>query len=179
MSDSLWVQLSKAISDRLTGASVAQLRQMHTAMASSRSVIRAYRPSVVRPPWRSRSSWPLRVSLADSIHCRIQPMDRAGAPGPCGRGGPGLWPVTGRRLPLTTQREKQGYGKFACTIPAAVPRPPSTVSAETNGPEVELLRICTETVKFWHCVSAKVSDFAIGSRYRYAERLARLALRRW
>jgi hypothetical protein len=25
----------------------------------------------VRPPWRSTSSWPLRVSLTDSIHCRI------------------------------------------------------------------------------------------------------------
>jgi hypothetical protein len=44
-------------------------------MASSRWVMRAYRPSVVRPPWRSRSSWPLKVSLTDSIHRRIQPMD--------------------------------------------------------------------------------------------------------
>ena len=32
-------------------------------------------PSVVRPPCRSRSSWPLRVSLTDSIHWRIQPID--------------------------------------------------------------------------------------------------------
>jgi hypothetical protein len=29
-----------------------------------------------RGPCRFRSSSPLRVSLADSIHCRIQPMDR-------------------------------------------------------------------------------------------------------
>ena len=63
------------ISDRLTDVSVAQLCQMQAAMASSRWVIRAYRPSVVRPPCRSRSSWPLRVSLTDSIHCRIQPID--------------------------------------------------------------------------------------------------------
>src|SRR2546421_12392093 len=59
----------------MTGAPVAQLCQMHTAMASSRWAIRVNMPSVVRPPWRSRSNWPLRVSLTDSIHCRIQPMD--------------------------------------------------------------------------------------------------------
>src|SRR2546430_12516042 len=49
---------------------------LHDALpiSSSRWVMRAYRPSVVRPPWRSRSSWPLRVSLTDSIHRRIQPM---------------------------------------------------------------------------------------------------------
>src|SRR5271166_5858845 len=29
----------------------------------------------VRPPWCSRSSWPLRVSLTDSIACRIQLID--------------------------------------------------------------------------------------------------------
>lgn len=56
---------------------------------------------------------------------------------------------------LTTQRGKQGYGKSACTSPAAAPKPPSTMSTGTNEPEVELPRICTETVKFWHCVSAR------------------------
>jgi hypothetical protein len=40
--------------------------------------MRAYKPPVVQPPWRSRSSRPLRVSLTDSISfsdpwARVQP----------------------------------------------------------------------------------------------------------
>jgi hypothetical protein len=68
MSDSLWVQWSYAIRDRVSPVPAAQLCQMHAAMARSRWVTRAYRPWAVRPPWRSRSSWPLRVSLTLSIH---------------------------------------------------------------------------------------------------------------
>ena len=77
------------------GWAAAQLCQMVTAMASSRWAMRVQTPAVVRPPWRSRSSWALRVSLTDSIHCRIQPMEPwrgtfavdAHGPGPSALGG--------------------------------------------------------------------------------------------
>jgi hypothetical protein len=48
---------------------------MAPAVASSRWEMRVQTPCVVRPPWRSRSSWPLRVSLTGSVHGLIQPMD--------------------------------------------------------------------------------------------------------
>src|SRR5215475_2402965 len=61
------------MSDRLLVTPVVQLCQMPAAMASSRWAMRVNTPVAVRPPWASRSSWPLRVWLTDSIHCRTPP----------------------------------------------------------------------------------------------------------
>src|ERR1035441_3021324 len=43
---------------------------MAAAIARMRWATRMVTPSKVRPPWASRSSWPLRVSLTDSISWR-------------------------------------------------------------------------------------------------------------
>ena len=40
---------------------------MAAVRARMRCATRAQTPAMVRPPWRSRSSWPLRVSLTDSM----------------------------------------------------------------------------------------------------------------
>jgi hypothetical protein len=55
----------------LAGFGRGQLCQMHAAMATRRGAIRVKTPSVARPPWRSRSSWPLRASLADRATWRF------------------------------------------------------------------------------------------------------------
>ena len=55
----------------MTGAPVLLLCQIAAAMARMRWATRMATPSKVRPPWASRSSWPLRVSLTDSISWRI------------------------------------------------------------------------------------------------------------
>src|SRR3984957_9795749 len=54
----------------MTGWPVASLCQMAAVRARMRCRIRTVTPSTVRPPCRSRSSWPLRVSLTDSMACR-------------------------------------------------------------------------------------------------------------
>ena len=46
------------------------LCQMAAVRASTRTATRAQTPGMVRPPWRSRSSWPFRVWLTDSMICR-------------------------------------------------------------------------------------------------------------
>src|SRR3954454_9366240 len=45
------------------------------ASASRRRATRVQRPSIVRPPWASRVSWPLQVQNTDSIHWRTGPSD--------------------------------------------------------------------------------------------------------
>src|SRR6266508_4480712 len=54
----------------MTGWPVLWLCQIAAVRASRRCSTRTVTPSMVRPPWRSRSSWPLRVSLTDSMRWR-------------------------------------------------------------------------------------------------------------
>src|SRR3954451_20502782 len=49
------------------------LWRMAAARASRRHAMRAMRPGMVCAPWRSRESWPLRLSMIDSIHWRTAP----------------------------------------------------------------------------------------------------------
>jgi hypothetical protein len=49
--------------------------------ARMRAVTRVSRPAGVRPPWRSRWSWSLRLLTIDSIRSRIQPIGGLGRPG--------------------------------------------------------------------------------------------------
>ena len=52
------------------GWPVLWLCQIAAVRARRRCRTRTATPVVVRPPWRSRSSWPLKVSLTDSMICR-------------------------------------------------------------------------------------------------------------
>lgn len=51
----------------MTGWLVRSLCQITAERARMRWRIRAVTPSGVRPPWCSRSSWPLKVPLTDSM----------------------------------------------------------------------------------------------------------------
>jgi hypothetical protein len=62
------------ISGRVVGALVGLLCQIAVAIAEMRWAMRMVTPSKDRPPWSSRSSWP--VSLTDSISCRTFVADQ-------------------------------------------------------------------------------------------------------
>jgi hypothetical protein len=58
-----------ATSDRRVGWAVLSLCQIAAVRARMRCRTRTATPILVRPPWRSRSSWPLKVWLTDSTSC--------------------------------------------------------------------------------------------------------------
>jgi hypothetical protein len=78
-----------------------------TRSESGSAVSQTVTPWPVRPPWRPRSSWPVKVSLTGSIACRIQPADpwRGASPRRPGRAGAARtrrWPgprTPARRIP--------------------------------------------------------------------------------
>jgi hypothetical protein len=73
----------------LTGWPVWSLCQIATVRARMRCKILAKTPAGVCPPWRSRLSWPLNVSLTDSMTWRSglknRVPGRAGSPRRAGR----------------------------------------------------------------------------------------------
>jgi hypothetical protein len=75
----------------------------------TRCRMRVMTPGGVCPPWRSRSSWPLKVSLTDSTICRSGLKNRVPGrlPSPCGPGAavPGL---SGGRSPWTGRIPRGG-----------------------------------------------------------------------
>ena len=73
MSDSLNGVSGRRRSVIVCGSAVFQLCQMPAAMASRRWATRAKTPRGCGRRGRSRSSWPLRVWLTDSIHWRTPP----------------------------------------------------------------------------------------------------------
>jgi Phage integrase, N-terminal SAM-like domain len=73
------VQWSNATSERLTGWPVRSLYQMAAVRARMRWSTRTATPAGVWPPCCSRSSWPLKVSLMDSMTWRSGLKKRAPA----------------------------------------------------------------------------------------------------
>ena len=73
----------------MTGWPVWLLCQMAAVRARTRWTTRAITPPGVWPPWRSRSSWPLKVSLTDSMIWRSALKNcvpgRSGSPWRAGR----------------------------------------------------------------------------------------------
>ena len=63
----------------MTGWPVVSLCQMAAVRARRRCRTRTVTPPGVWPPWRSRSSWPLKVSLTDSMTWRSGLKNRAPA----------------------------------------------------------------------------------------------------
>ena len=72
------------------------LCQIAAVRARMRCMTRIVTPAMVRPPWASRSSWPLSVSLTDSMICRRGL--KSSVPGWAGREGnvPGRFALTCR-----------------------------------------------------------------------------------
>ena len=68
----------------MTGWPVVSLCQMAAVRARRRCRTRTVTPPGVWPPWRSRSSWPLKVSLTDSMTWRSGLKNRV----PAGSGSP-------------------------------------------------------------------------------------------
>ena len=83
------VQWSYATSERLTGWPVWSLYQMAVVRARMRCRTLTITPAGVWAPWRSRSSWPLKVSLMDSMTWRSglknRVPGRSGSPWRAGR----------------------------------------------------------------------------------------------